>query len=1547
MDLNPPAVFRFSDLLRKSHSQSKSESKGKGKAIAVDFTTNLLENIHQAQEELKYNLSQFKQILQQNQNIQWQQQTSDDNHQVNEYGSDLFFNDLPTSYFYDDFHDNDETQDFSLDGIHDQYEDEKVIIPITQQAPQLKNQKLITLGEMDYLCKGSFKGKTDIAMLAILRILYQYCDPNPSTISENQKFTIRKNEFKIVYIAPMKALVAEIVKKLGKRLEWLGIQVRELTGDIQLTKAEISSTQIIVTTPEKWDVVTRKSTGDTELSKKVKLLIIDEVHLLHDDRGAVLESLVARTRRQVESSQSMIRIIGLSATLHNYVDVARFLGVNLNNGAEGLFYFDGGFRPVPLEQHFIGVKGKPGSATSNNNLNHVCWEKVLDLVKKGHQVMVFVHARKETVKTAQLLREYAIKEGQDELFSNSTHERFELAKRDVAKSKNKELVELFSSSFGIHHAGMQRSDRTMTERLFEEGLLKVPTLAWGVNLPAYAVIIKGTHVYDTQKGNFVDLSILDVMQIFGRAGRPQYESYGVGYILTTNDKLSNYVSAMTQQYPIESKFVNSLVDNLNAEISLGTVSTVDEGVRWLGYTYLFVRMKQNPLVYGIDPKEPYEDPELGRKRRVLIEMAAKELHKNEMITFNTESDYFSSRDIGQADILTMISKSNEFEDLKAREEESKELLKLKENACHCQIKYDVDTTEGKVNILLQSHLSGARPEDFALISDSAYVVQIASRIVRALFEIALNRNMSQVTSQLLTFSKCIDKKMWMFETPLVQFGLPREICFKLDSNPYKPTIEKMRDMSPAELGQLVRNQRMGLVISKCVDQFPLLKLDAQIAPITRNVLRVILSITPDFVWNERVHGTVEPWWIFVEDAEKSDLYHSEYFILNKKQLGETQNICFAIPIQEPLPPQIFIKVVSDRWIGSEVIHPISLQNLILPEHNHEHTELLNLPPLSISNLNDKILENIYAQRFSYFNPVQTQVFDTLYKTPNNVLIGAPTGSGKTVTAELAMWAFREFPRSKVVYIAPLKALVRERVDDWKSRLTGPTKRKLVELTGDVTPDLKSIEKADIIITTPEKWDGISRSWQHRNYVQAVSLVIIDEIHLLGGDRGPILEAIVSRMNYIGSQTDKKVRIVGLSTALANAKDLADWLNIEKDGLFNFSHSVRPVPLEIEIEGFSGKHYCPRMATMNKPAFAKIMCHSPQKPVIIFVSSRRQTRLTAQDLIAYVCMTDNPYHFLKMQDEELQMILTQINDSSMKNSLAFGIGLHHAGLVESDRKIVEELFLHQKIQVLVATSTLAWGVNLPAHLVIIKGTEYFDGKSKGYVDFPITDVLQMMGRADSKKTFYQKFLYEPFPVESSLHMQLENHLNAEIVPKSIKSKEDAMRYLICTYFYRRLRQNPAYYGLEENSEKAIDNFLSKLFEKSINELNISGCIEYDEDYNIVTTTFGKIASDYYLSHKTIRLFRNRIKNDVSVRDLLGILCGSEEYSELPVRHNEDLQNQELEEDLPWPVQFDQPYDSPHAKAFLLLQAHFARIKLPITDYVTDTLSVLDQAIRIAQ
>ena len=138
----------------------------------------------------------------------------------------------------------------------------------------------------------------------------------------------------------MKALVAEMVGNLGARLKPHGVNVRELTGDVSLSRAQIDDTQVIVTTPEKWDIITRKS-GDRTYTQLVRLLIIDEIHLLHDTRGPVLESIVARTVRQVEQTQEMTRVVGPSATLPNFEDVASFLRVN---PGKGLFHFDNSFR---------------------------------------------------------------------------------------------------------------------------------------------------------------------------------------------------------------------------------------------------------------------------------------------------------------------------------------------------------------------------------------------------------------------------------------------------------------------------------------------------------------------------------------------------------------------------------------------------------------------------------------------------------------------------------------------------------------------------------------------------------------------------------------------------------------------------------------------------------------------------------------------------------------------------------------------------------------------------------------------------------------------------------------------------------------------------------------------------------------------------------------------------------------------------------------------------------------------------------------------------
>lgn len=186
------------------------------------------------------------------------------------------------------------------------------------------------------LCAPTGAGKTNVALCTILHELGKH---------RNADGTFNLDGFKVVYVAPMKSLVAEVTGNFTRRLAPFGMTVDELTGDHQLSKEQMAATQVIVCTPEKWDIITRKSQGG--ITSKVSLVIIDEIHLLHDSRGPVLESIVARTIRHLETTQDEVRLVGLSATLPNYEDVATFLKVD---PSKGLFFFDGTFRPVPLEQ---------------------------------------------------------------------------------------------------------------------------------------------------------------------------------------------------------------------------------------------------------------------------------------------------------------------------------------------------------------------------------------------------------------------------------------------------------------------------------------------------------------------------------------------------------------------------------------------------------------------------------------------------------------------------------------------------------------------------------------------------------------------------------------------------------------------------------------------------------------------------------------------------------------------------------------------------------------------------------------------------------------------------------------------------------------------------------------------------------------------------------------------------------------------------------------------------------------------------------------------
>ncbi|CAC5400832.1 SNRNP200 [Mytilus coruscus] len=494
---------------------------------------------------------------------------------------------------------------------------------------------------------------------------------------------------------------------------------------------------------------------------------------------------------------------------------------------------------------------------------------------------------------------------------------------------------------------------------------------------------------------------------------------------------------------------------------------------------------------------------------------------------------------------------------------------------------------------------------------------------------------------------------------------------------------------------------------------------------------------------------------------------------------------------------------------------------------------------------------------------------------------------------------------------------------------------------------------------------------------------VDELHLIGGDVGicysyldsvytfiiwmPILEVICSRMRYISSQLERNIRIVSLSSSLSNARDISQWLGCSTTGFFNFHPNVRPVPLELHIQGFNISHNQSRIIAMAKPAYQAIVRHSPRKPVILFVPSRKQTRLTAVDILTFSAAEMNPEsesvrsRFLHVKEEDIQPFLEKINDKTLKETLSNGVGYLHEGLADIERKAVEHLFSSGAIQVVVSSRNLSWGMNVAAHLVVVMDTQYYDGKTHSYEDYPVTDVLQMIGRANrpmtdqegravilcqnTKKEFFKKFLYEPLPVESHLDHCLHDHFSAEIVTKTVENKQDAVDYLTWTFLYRRMTQNPNYYNLQGVSHSHLSDHMSELVENTISDLEQSKCISIEDEMDVTPLNLGMIAAYYYINYTTIETFSMSLNGKTKIKGLLEIISNAAEYEDIPIRHHEDNILRQLSSRLPNKPS-NPKYNDPHLKTNLLLQAHLSRMQLS-AELQQDTEDILSKAIRLIQ
>ncbi|TKA75857.1 hypothetical protein B0A49_03310 [Cryomyces minteri] len=540
----------------------------------------------------------------------------------------------------------------------------------------------------------------------------------------------------------------------------------------------------------------------------------------------------------------------------------------------------------------------------------------------------------------------------------------------------------------------------------------------------------------------------------------------------------------------------------------------------------------------------------------------------------------------------------------------------------------------------------------------------------------------------------------------------------------------------------------------------------------------------------------------------------------------------------------------------------------------------------------------------------------------------------------------EIPREDVThYREPLldnfdQELLRHSYNDSRQGQAAEGKARLT-LAPISSKHMRNVQNASIIITTPEKWDSMTRRWKdHERLMQMVKLFLIDEIHFLKEDRGATLEAVVSRMKSVGSD----VRFIALSATVPNSGDIATWLG--KDSMDQklpaqrerFGEEFRPVKLQ--------KHVCGYQSTSNDFVFDKtldkklpelIAKYSQRKPIMIFCSTRTSCVSTAK-LLANWWATKGPSD----RYWEAPRMHIQVNDVELRNTIPSGVAFHHAGIDGSDRAIIEKAYLQGGVNVICCTSTLAVGVNLPCHFVIIKNTACYMNALVGCKEYSDLEMMQMLGRAgrpqfdDSavavimtrleKVRHYEKMVSGQEILESRLHLNLIDHLNAEIGLGTITDLYSAKKWLSGTFLYVRLKENPNHYRLDgDTGGRDIDERLERICSKDLSSLEQHHLVTSDNE-QLRCTEFGDAMARYYLQFETMKIFLG-LPPKAKLSEILSALAQAAEFKEVRFRSGEKPLYKALNSSLS--MKFPIPVDLalPAHKVSLIIQSVLGAVDLP--------------------
>ncbi|WP_227132646.1 DEAD/DEAH box helicase [Halorubellus salinus] len=548
-------------------------------------------------------------------------------------------------------------------------------------------------------------------------------------------------------------------------------------------------------------------------------------------------------------------------------------------------------------------------------------------------------------------------------------------------------------------------------------------------------------------------------------------------------------------------------------------------------------------------------------------------------------------------------------------------------------------------------------------------------------------------------------------------------------------------------------------------------------------------------------------------------------------------------------------------------------------------------------LDDKFVAHFESQGVEELYPTQVAAVEAGVCDGERVLAAIPTASGKTLVAELAMLT----ADGPALYVVPLRALATEKFEEFDA-LPGVS---VGMATGDFDATDEDLAEHDVVVATSEKVDSAIRNGA--NWVAALSCVVVDEIHLLDAEgRGPTLEVTIAKLRRLTPD----VQLVGLSATVGNARAIADWLDAAL-----VASDWRPVDLKTGVYADDAMRFSdgevrrvPAGDRGAARALASDVVEGEDGQCLVFVNSRRG----AQDLAS--TLVDEFYATPADVAEELQSTARTATGVELARCVAHGVAFHHAGLASEQRRVVERAFRDRDLKVIVATPTLAAGVNVPARRVVVRDHERWNGSEMEPLS--VLEVHQMFGRAgrphldpygeavvvaESHEVDDVRERYvdaEPEPVRSKLRSQraLRTHVLASVASGFADSRAAILELLDETFYAHQRREGVDGDGGETGDGDAggevddgEDGGIDDVVDEVLTYLDAVGMLAR-EGQSVRATPLGDLVSRVYVDPVTgasvvEALERASTLPHVTALTVLELVCDTRDMPTVYVRDDE--------------------------------------------------------------